>query len=84
VQLLWLDVAGLYIHGQNSVDNTIFGGNQASNKIGIFINGGSCPWIHGISFQNYQAEIPGTGRAAWDIHIGNSQGDALLGRRMSQ
>lgn len=64
------DIAGLYIHNQNSLDNTVFGGNQAANKVGILVNSGSCPWIHGISFQNYADPT------WWDIVINGSQGDA--------
>jgi hypothetical protein len=70
------DIAGLYFGNFNSLDNTIFGGDIRCCKVGILVAAGSCPWIHGISFQNYQAEIPGGGETAFDIVINNSSDEA--------
>jgi hypothetical protein len=63
--LAWFNfnaLAGTVIGG-----NFAIGGNPSAGVVGILVNAGACPIIHGVSFQNKE----GT-----DIYITNGAGDA--------
>jgi hypothetical protein len=58
-------IAGVYIANSNALCNTMIGGNIAQCAKGIWVQAGSMPTIHGVSFQNYQNQTD------IDIEIGN-------------
>jgi len=65
--------AGMYVANQNSLNNTVIGGNFAACKIGIHVAGCSCPTIIGVGFQNYMIEDH-----IADIYIANSARDGYI------
>lgn len=59
--------AGLSIGNQNSLTNTVIGGNFQNCGTGILVGGGACEVIHGVGFQQSGMN--------YDITINSSSGD---------